>query len=64
MQTKNITRKETLASRFAEFFAHPLGWLEYEKRPSLGAFRLSGCRELNPDFTHPKGMYCRCTTAR
>ena len=24
----------------------------------------SGCRELNPGLTHPKGKYCRCTTPR
>ena len=25
---------------------------------------LSGCRELNPVLTHPKGKYYRCTTPR
>lgn len=25
---------------------------------------LSGCRELNPGRTHPKGVYYRCNTAR
>ena len=31
---------------------------------SLLRFTQSGCRELNPGHAHPKGVYCRYTTAR
>ena len=31
---------------------------------NLTCLEWSGCRESDPVLTHPKGKYCRCTTAR